>query len=104
MVLTGKDVKVFTTAMVINCGVTIALSIGSRIILKQNEKLTKQVNDSREVGMSLGKIAVYQKTLIEKHNMSLDEFDQVVFEDLNKELLERLREVGYSEPEEEAGS
>jgi broad-specificity NMP kinase len=88
--------------MVLNCGVTIALSIGSRLILRQNEKLTKQYNNMREVGMSLAKMSAYQNAFIQKHvDMSvLDEFDQMVITDMNQELVERLKQIGYT-PEEE---
>lgn len=101
MVLTEDDTKIFVRAMVLNCGVTLALSIGSRFLLKQNEKLAEQHNNMRQVGMALARLSAYQNAFLQKHvNVEvLDEFDQMVFADLSQEVTERLKEIGYT-PEE----
>lgn len=88
LVLTGRDRKVFLTAMLVNCGTTIAMAIGSRILVKRYDQM-------RDVGQELGKIATYQNALLHKHLVELDEFDLVVFNDMIEDLNKSLKRVGY---------
>lgn len=96
MQLTDTQIKkVLGGAVIYFAALSIGTSIAGRIILKNNEELNKKYDFMREVGLGLGKIAVYQQVLIEEHHMSLDEFDRVVFEDLKKDLDEKLKQIGY---------
>lgn len=71
----------------------------ARRILKYNEVLEGDRDKAYEAGRRVASLVIYQHALIQKHMPRLDEFDQVVFDTLQRDIQEALEALGMEFPE-----
>lgn len=79
-----------------------AVAIGGRVVLKQNQELIEKYNRLILVSKEMSRAASYMEQLVAKHvdGRHIDDFDQMVIDDMRKSLTNAIEE--YNKLEEES--
>lgn len=62
-------------------------TIAGHYLVKKYEEMQKQNKDVREVVNSLGSIAMYQSYILQNKMVHIDDFDELVIENLHRDLM-----------------